>query len=141
MRRWLGLRRMAMLQAALAALFFGAGVAKLSGMPAVVAFFDAAGIGRWCRYAVGAAEILGALLLLTPRLSGVGALLLCGIMVGAVVTEGVIVGTSPLVPFAVLMVLALVAWLRRSDTAGSVARVRSVLARRRAVGRRKYTHF
>jgi putative oxidoreductase len=62
--------------------FIAAGCAKIYGPPAMVAEFDAVGLGQWFRYFTGALEIIGAIMLLTST-TGFGALLLAGICGGA----------------------------------------------------------
>src|SRR5256714_11555739 len=84
------------LQIGAAGMFLMVGFLKLSGDPQMVGLFDAIGLGQWFRYLTGSLEVLGAFLLLIPRLSGLGALMLFGVMIGAVVTHVVIVGGSPL---------------------------------------------
>lgn len=115
---------------ALAALFLGAGLAKLSGMPAMVRLFDQVGMGQWCRYAVGVAELLGGMLLLVRRLAAFGAIWLGGVMLGAIVIEIVVLAIPPVVPLTVLVLLALVAWERRAELPGVTTRVRAPLRRR-----------
>ena len=44
--------------------------------------FETIGVGQWFRYVTGAIEFASAVLLLTPRFAGVGALLLVPTMVG-----------------------------------------------------------
>ncbi len=105
-----------LLQIAAAAMFFLAGASKLASAPAMVAVFDAVGVGQWFRYVTGGLEVLGATALLVPRLSGAGGLLLAGVMVGAVATHLFIIGGSPLVPLVLLVVTALVACGRRERT-------------------------
>ena len=68
------------------------------------------------RYVTGGLEVLGATALLVPRLAGAGALLLAGVMVGAVATHLFVVGGSPLMALVLLAVTALVAWSRRERT-------------------------
>src|SRR5258708_12912420 len=63
--------------------FLAAGAAKIYGPPMMVAEFDAVGLGQWFRYFTGALEITGAIMLLTPRTTGFGALLLAAICGGA----------------------------------------------------------
>jgi uncharacterized membrane protein YphA (DoxX/SURF4 family) len=104
------------LQIASAAMFFLSGFSKLAGAPPMVALFTAIGIGQWFRYLTGALEVLGALLLLVPRLSGVGALLLAGVMTGAIAAHLFVVGGNPAVPVVLLVVTAGVAWSRRERT-------------------------
>lgn len=50
--------------------FIAAGCAKIYGPPAMVAEFDAVGLGQWFRYFTGALEIIGAIMLLTPSTTG-----------------------------------------------------------------------
>ena len=64
------------------------------------------------RHVVGALEIAGAVGLLVPRLSGLAALGLVGLMVGATLTNVFVLGTSPLLPLGLLVVSGLVAWGR-----------------------------
>jgi putative oxidoreductase len=98
------------LQALLALEFVMAGSAKVFGDPAMVEMFATIGIGQWFRCLVGALEIAGAVGVLVPRLSGLAALGLLCLMVGATLTNLFVLGTSPFIPVALLMVSALVAW-------------------------------
>ena len=132
--------RAGLLRVSLAVLFVGAGVFKLAGASSMVVLFTTIGVGQWFRYAVGIAELLGAVLLVTPRLAGIGAIFLSGIMVGAIGTQlviaralkvfvihGIVVTASPLVPAGVLALLVLIAWTCRADTSEMLARARSAL--------------
>lgn len=91
------------LQAMLALMFAMAGLAKVFGDPAMVEMFATIGIGQWFRYVVGALEIAGAVGVLVPRLSGLAALGLACLMVGATLTNVLILGASPLLPLVLLM--------------------------------------
>ena len=64
------------LQIGAAGMFLMVSFFKLSGDPRMVGLFDAIGLGQWFRYLTGSLEVLGAVLLLVPRLSGLGASLL-----------------------------------------------------------------
>jgi len=112
------------LQIAAAGMFLMVGFFKLSGDPRMVALFDAIGLGQWFRYVTGSLEVLGALLLLIPRLSGLGALLLMGVMLGAVPTHLFVVGGSPLSAITLLIVTGVVAWGRRKRTMNFLAEIR-----------------
>jgi putative oxidoreductase len=70
------------------------------------------GIGLWFRYLVGALEIAGAVGVLLPRLSGLAALGLLCLMAGAILTNVLVLGTSPLLPIVLMVVSGLVAWDR-----------------------------
>jgi uncharacterized membrane protein YphA (DoxX/SURF4 family) len=104
------------LQIAAAAMFLMVGFLKLSGNAQLVGLFEAIGLGQWFRYLTGALEVAGAILLLIPRTSGLAALMLAGVMVGAVVTHVFIVGGSPLPAIILLVVTGVVAWGRRQRT-------------------------
>ena len=78
--------------------------------------FEAIGVGQWFRYLTGTLEVAGAILLLIPLTSGLGALMLVGVMAGAVVTHVFIVGGSPLMAIILFVVTGLIAWGRRERT-------------------------
>jgi putative oxidoreductase len=105
------------LQVALGLLYLMAGLAKLSGMPEMVALFRAIGAGQWLRYAIGAAETAGGIGLFIPRLSGLAAVALVPLMFGAIVTSIIVPHESLLAPIVTLAGLLALAWLRRGDTA------------------------
>ena len=86
---------------------------KLSGSPVMVDMFAEIGAGQWFRYLVGTLELAGAIGLLVPRLCGLAALGLAGVMAGAIVTNVFVLGESPVLPLGYLLVAGLVAWLRR----------------------------
>jgi putative oxidoreductase len=113
------------LQIAAAGMFLMVGFLKLSGNAQLVGLFEAIGLGQWFRYLTGTLEVAGAILLLIPRTSGLGALMLAGVMVGAVVTHVFIVGGSPLMAIILLVVTGVVAWGRRQRTMNLLAGLRS----------------
>jgi hypothetical protein len=99
-----------------AGMFFLAGGSKLAGAPATVALFDAIGIGQWFRFVTGALEVTGAVALLVPALSGLGGLLLAGVMAGAIATHLIIVGGSPTAAVVLLVSTSIIAYGRRTRT-------------------------
>lgn len=101
------------LQIVLAVQFAGAGLLKLSGDPAQVEMFTAIGAGQWLRVVVGVLEVVGAVGVLVPRLAGLAAAGLAALMVGATVTNVVVLGVSPVMPAVPLVIAAFVAWVRR----------------------------
>ncbi|MFD8222391.1 DoxX family protein [Streptomyces sp. NPDC059697] len=110
------------LQAILAAVFVMVGALKLAGAQDMVELFRDVDAGQWLRYVTGCLELTGAVLLLVPRLSALGALVLAGVMTGAVLTCLFMIDQSP-VPAAVLLILtAVVAWNRRQLTLGMSAK-------------------
>jgi len=113
------------LQIAAAGMFLMVGFLKLSGDAQLVGLFEAIGLGQWFRYLTGALEVAGAILLLLPRTSGLGALMLAGVMAGAVITHVFIVGGSALMAIILLVVTGVVAWGRRQRTMNLLTRLRS----------------
>ena len=114
------------LQIALAVQFFLNGYALFTDQ--FVAKFDDIGFGQWFRYLTGVLEIATAVGLLIPRICGLAALALAGIMAGAALTEMLLVtnggiddATMPLV----FMVWALViAVYRREQILGALSLVK-----------------
>jgi uncharacterized membrane protein YphA (DoxX/SURF4 family) len=104
------------LQIGAAGMFLMVGFLKLSGNPQLVGLFEAIGLGQWFRYLTGSLEVAGAILLLIPRTSGLAALMLFGVMVGAVITHLLIVGGSPQPAIILLIVTGIIAWGRRQRT-------------------------
>jgi putative oxidoreductase len=105
-----------LLQIAAAGMFVMVGLSKLSGNEQMVALFTAIGLGQWFRYLTGILEVAGAILLLIPRTSGLGALMLVGVMIGAVMTHLFVIGGNPLMAIILLAITSLVAWERRQPT-------------------------
>jgi uncharacterized membrane protein YphA (DoxX/SURF4 family) len=103
------------LQIAAAGMFLMVGFLKLSGNPQLVGLFEAIGLGQWFRYLTGTLEVAGGILLLIPRTSGLAALMLAGVMVGAVITHLFIVGGSPFMALILLIVTGVIAWGRRKN--------------------------
>ncbi|MQA85815.1 MAG: DoxX family protein [Streptosporangiales bacterium] len=104
----------------LVAVFFVAAAAapKLIGQQVAVEMFDLIGFGQWFRYLVGTLELAGAIGLLIPRLAGLAALGLIGVMVGAVITQLLVpeVVGPVLTPALLGVVLALIVWGRWPQT-------------------------
>ncbi|WP_405792444.1 DoxX family protein [Streptomyces sp. NBC_01506] len=103
-------------QALLVLVFLTAGFAKLLSAEQMVDSFDDIGAGQWLRYLVGVVEITGVVGLLVPRLVGLAALGLVGLMLGAMITNVVVDEFSSLAVFLFLLA-AVVAWGRRDRTA------------------------
>lgn len=110
--RWVN-RGVWTLQILLALVYLGAGTAKLVGVDSMVEEFQKIGIGQWFRYVTGTIEMVGAVSLLIPRLSGLGAMILAATMVGAIFTHLFVFANSPLAPLILLVLVATVIWARR----------------------------
>jgi putative oxidoreductase len=104
-------------QVLLGAMFLLSGGSKLAGAAAMVALFDAIGVGQWFRYVTGSIEVASAVALFVPALAPFGAVVLVATMVGAVATHLFIVGGSPAVPVVLLLGALVVAWARRDQLA------------------------
>ncbi|GLY94092.1 DoxX family protein [Actinoplanes sp. NBRC 103695] len=116
-------------QIALAALFiinFGPG--KLLGSDQAVQTFTEIGAGQWLRYVTGALEVAGGIGLLIPRLSGLAALGLAGVMSGAVLTEVFLLEADVVMPLILLVSVAVIAWFRRDRTRALIQQVRMMRA-------------
>jgi putative oxidoreductase len=95
--------------------FIGAGCAKIYGPPAMVAEFDAVGLGQWFRYFTGALEIIGAILLLMPKTTGFGALLLAGICGGAFFAQLLALHGDIIHTIVMAIILLAIAWTQRNQ--------------------------
>lgn len=95
--------------------FVGAGGAKLAGVEMMVATFDQIGIGQGFRYVTGAIEVLGAALLWLPRRQVIGATVLGGTMVGAVLTHWFILGPSAAPAMVLGLLCAAVLYIYRAQ--------------------------
>lgn len=101
------------LQILTAAMFLFTGGLKLAGSAEVVAVFDTIGLGQWFRYVTGGVEVTGAILLLIPKVSAIGAALLAATMVGAIPTHLFVIGGSPAAAVVLLLITSTIAWKRR----------------------------
>ncbi|GAB3764212.1 DoxX family protein [Microlunatus parietis] len=113
------------LQVLAAAMFLFTAFGKFTGSAVSVETFDAIGAGDWLRYLTAALELLGAVGLLIPPLSGLAALCLSLLMVGAVLAQLAVVGGPWLLPVALLAVVAVIAWIHWPRTMGLIARIRT----------------
>ena len=115
-------------QVLLGALFIFAGLFKLVNVPPeAIEQFEKIGLGQGFRVLTGVLELAGGVGLLVPRLSGLAAIGLVGIMIGAVVA--VVLELPPAIgaiaPAVIGALLAFVAW-------GRWPRTQSLLGLRKA---------
>ncbi len=98
-------------------LLIASGLPKLVGQADAVETFDLIGWGQWFRYVTGIVEVSGAIGLLVPRLAGLAATGLIGLMAGAVTTHLLVLDPAwSLMPAAFAVIFAAIAWNRRHDT-------------------------
>ncbi len=101
------------LELLLALSFAAAAGLKLSGQPKMVSEFGLIGLGQGFRIVTGLVELAGALLLLLPRSRFYGAVILCGVCVGAFAAQiGPLHGDIVHV-FVLGIPLLLLAWFSR----------------------------
>lgn len=112
-RRWTSIGLWAV-RGLVALAFAAAGTAKLYGVPMLVEEFEHIGLGQWFRYLTGALEILGAVLIIVPSTVAFGAILLCCIMIGAIVTHLFVIGGSPVPAIVLLALSGIVAYAKRN---------------------------
>ncbi|MQA23973.1 MAG: DoxX family protein [Micromonosporaceae bacterium] len=113
------------LQGLLAAFFLLAAAGpKLVGEQTAVQMFDEIGAGQWFRHLVGVLEFAGAIGLVIPRLAGLAALGLVGVMAGATLTQLVVFGAPvfAITPVILGVLLGVVAWGRWPQTRALLAR-------------------
>lgn len=98
--RWL-------LRLAVGICFLSIGWSKFGVRSGWIPIFDRIGFGQWFRYFTGATQIIGALLVLVPRTSMVGVLVLSCTMAGAMAAWIFRLGQpgNAVVPAAILIVL------------------------------------
>lgn len=95
-----------------------AGASKFQG-DGWVRMFEGWGYAAWFAYLIGAAELVGALLLLAPRVASYSGMLLIAIMLGAiytVTTATTETGLGPGIPtihIVVLIIIVVARWGRR----------------------------
>jgi putative oxidoreductase len=94
--------------------FLFAGYIKLIGKPHMIAEFDTLGLGQWFRYFTGAVELIGGLVILIPRISVFGAVLLLIIDIGAFVAQVTILHMGWIHCVVVGALLALLIYLEPS---------------------------
>lgn len=97
---------------------------KLLGGAYAVQIFVEIGAGDWFRYFVGAVELAGGIGLLVPRLAGLAALGLVGLMVGATYTQLTVFDApaTTVTPIILGVLVVGIAWVRRAEIAASFGR-------------------
>lgn len=110
------------LRVLLGALFLMAAAMKLSGQPMMIAEFDQVGLGQWFRYFTGALEAAGAIAVLIPRFSIIGAGLLLLVDAGAFVAQTAVLHMDWIHTVIVgVIIVSLILLQRRRPNATAVA--------------------
>jgi putative oxidoreductase len=105
-------------QVLLALFLIGAtSVPKFSGQHETVHQFAKIGWGQWLRYFTACCEVAGGIGLLIPRISGLAAIGLVGLMAGAVTFQLTVLGASgAILPAILLIAFAVIAKIHWSET-------------------------
>jgi uncharacterized membrane protein YphA (DoxX/SURF4 family) len=103
------------LRVVLALLFLATGFSKLTSQPMMVAEFGTIGLGQWFLYFTGALEVIAAVAVLIPAVSGLGALLMVGIALGAFVAQVGVLHMDWIHTLVIAAVAAIPAYLQRDD--------------------------
>ncbi|MEW5420584.1 DoxX family protein [Amorphus sp. 3PC139-8] len=90
-------------------------VMKLAGREAMIVEFDMVGLGQWFRYFTGLLELTGAIALLIPAVSVLGAVLLLIVDLGAFVAQVTILHIDWIHTVAIAALLGAVIYLQRSS--------------------------
>ncbi|MGI5232181.1 DoxX family protein [Actinoallomurus sp. CA-142502] len=98
---------------------------KFAGQRDAVETFRQIGWGQWLRYLTGTCEAAGAIGLLVPRLATPAAIGLIGLMIGAVLTQLLVLAPAwALLPASYGVLFAIIAWYRREGFQTLVSRLR-----------------
>lgn len=113
-------------QILLAAYFVYSAMTILTNQPGVVGLFATIGLGQWFQYLIGALELAGAVGLLIPRLCGLAAMGLAGLMAGVVIAHLTVLppATQALFPAALGLLFALISAARWSQAKTLLAMLR-----------------
>jgi putative oxidoreductase len=105
-----------LLRIIVALLLFYEGIDKFSTSRLWATVFSRIGFGSWFRYATGAVEVIGSILLLIPRTTTLAVGLLACTMVGALLTHLFVIGVGPqsVVVLMLLGALLVIGWRGRA---------------------------
>ncbi|WFS00036.1 DoxX family protein [Rhizobium tumorigenes] len=105
------------LRVLVALMFLAAATMKLTSQPMMVAEFEQVGLGQWFRFLTGGLELIGAIAVLVPRTSILGALLLLLVDAGAFVAQIAVLHMDWVHTIVIGAVIALLIYLQRRATA------------------------
>lgn len=105
-----------------ALMFLAAAGMKLTGQPMMIAEFQQVGLGQWFRYFTGSLELIGAVLVLLPRFTTFGALLLLLVDVGAFIAQVTVLHMGWIHTIVTGLILAGLIWVQRRTLARRLQR-------------------
>jgi putative oxidoreductase len=99
-----------------AAVFLFEGTDKFGSRRLWIRLFTDIGIGQWFRYATGAIETIGGILILIPRATTIAVAMLACTMVGAFLAHVFVIGVGPqsVIVAVLLTAILTVGWRRRA---------------------------
>jgi uncharacterized membrane protein YphA (DoxX/SURF4 family) len=97
----------------MAALFLFAAFAKLTSMQMAVDAFAILPVGQWFRYLVGLLELAGGIGVLIPTISGLGAIVLLAVDVGAFFAQILFLHQDWFLPIVIGAMLVALIYLQR----------------------------
>jgi uncharacterized membrane protein YphA (DoxX/SURF4 family) len=101
------------LRVLMAALFLLAAFAKLTSMQMEVDAFAMLPVGQWFRYLVGLLELVGGICVLVPTISGLGAIVLLVVDVGAFFAQIMFLHQDWIHPIVIGAILVVLIYLQR----------------------------
>ncbi|MFZ2158566.1 MAG: DoxX family protein [Bradyrhizobium sp.] len=104
-----------LLRILVAALFFLTASMKLSGQPMMIENFDMVGLGQWFRYFTGVLEVMGAVAVLVPVASVMGAVLLLLVDIGAFFAQAFILHMDIIHTIVIGLVISALIFLQRKQ--------------------------
>ena len=113
------------LRVVVAALFIGAAGLKLTGEPMMVNEFQVIGFGQWFRVVTGLLELLGAILILVPATSLVGAILVLLVDIGAFVAQVAVLHGDVIHTFVIATLLVALIYCNAAGSRVTAVRRRS----------------
>ena len=103
------------LKVLVALLFLAAGTMKLVGPPMTIQEFEQVGLGQGFRIFTGLSEVTGALLLLAPAASSIGAGLLFCVSTGALIAQATRLHMDVIHTIVLMGITALLVWAGRRN--------------------------
>jgi putative oxidoreductase len=103
------------LRVLMAALFILSGGAKLVGAPMTIHEFEQIGLGQWFRYFTGLWEVAGGVAVLIPAYSGLAAICLVFVDIGAFIAQVTVLHQDWIHPIVIGAILAALIYLQRDS--------------------------
>jgi uncharacterized membrane protein YphA (DoxX/SURF4 family) len=106
------------LKIVLALMFLAAAAIKIAGAPMMVAEFGKVGLGQWFRYFTALMEISGAVLLLWPGRTAIGAGILACVCIGAFFAQLLAIHMDVVHTIVLAAIFLSIVWFHRRQLPG-----------------------